>query len=69
MITEEFYVTLLSDSCMTAFRNNKQSNFAVKQDHQTQISVDEWEVSLEEIITPIKTRTISERKHIFIFLN
>ena len=31
---KDFYVTLLCDSCMNTFRNNKQSNFTVKLDHQ-----------------------------------
>ena len=62
---KDFYVTLLSDSCMNTFRNNKQSNFTVKLDHQIQISEDEWEVSLAEIITPVETLTISEGNNFF----
>ena len=63
---KDFYVTLLSDSCMNTFRNNKQSNFTVKLEIQIQILEDEWEVSLAEIITPVETLTISG--NIFFFL-
>ena len=65
MTIKDFYVILLSDSCMNTFRNNKQSNFTVKLDHQIQISKDEWEVSLAEIITPVETLTISEGNNFF----
>ena len=62
---KDFYVTLLSDSYMNTFRNNKQSNFTVKLDHQIQISKVEWEVSLAEIITPVETLTILEGNNFF----
>ena len=62
---KDFNVTLLSDSCMNTFRNNKQSNLTVKLDHQIQIREDEWEVSLAEIITPVETLTISEGNTFF----
>ena len=63
---EGLYVTLLlSDICMNTFRNNQQSNFTIKLDHQIQISEDEWEVSLAEIITPVETLTISKGNNFF----
>ena len=62
---KDLFVTLLSGNCMNTFRNNKQSKFAVKLDHQIQIIEDEWEVSLAEIITPIETLTFSEGNNFF----
>ena len=50
---------------MNPYRNNKQSNFTVKLGYQIQISEDEWEVSLAEIITPIEVLNISEGNNFF----
>ena len=62
---ENFYVTFPSDSCMNRFRSNKESNFTVKLDHRIQISEEECEVYLAEIITPTETLTISEGNDFF----
>ena len=49
---EEFYLTLLSDSSLNMFPDNKQSEFTVRLDHPIYIEGERWEVALVEIATP-----------------
>ena len=53
---KDFYLTLLSDSCLDTFPKNKQSSFTVRLDHPIQIDKENWEVALAEIITPARTK-------------
>ena len=45
-IMKDFYLTLLSDSSVRVFPNNKQSNFTVKLDHPIHIEKENWQVAL-----------------------
>ena len=49
---KDFYLTLLSDSSVRVFPNNKQSNFTVKLDHPIHIEKENWEIALVELTTP-----------------
>lgn len=62
---KDFYLTLLSDSCLETFPNNKQSNFTVRLNHPIQIDKQNWEVALAEIITPAELLNISENNNYF----
>ena len=57
---KDFYLTLLSDSCLDTFPKNKQSSFTVRLDHPIQIDKENWEVALAEIITPAEILNISD---------
>lgn len=65
LTVKDFYLTLLSDSSVSRFENNKQANFTVKLEHSIHITEDEWEVCLTEIITPIQSLNISEGNKFF----
>ena len=58
-------MTLLSDSSMNMFPNNKQSEFTVKLDHPVLIEEDSWEVALVEISTPSEVLNITEENNFF----
>ena len=62
---EDFYLTLLSDSCLGTFPKNKQSSFTVRLDHPIQIDKENWEVALAEIITPAEILNISDSNNFF----
>ena len=62
---KDFYLTLLSDSCLNTFPSNKQSNFTVRLDHPIQIDKENWEVALAEIITPAEILNISDANNFF----
>ena len=64
---KDFYLTLLSDSCLDTFPKNKQSSFTVRLDHPIQIDKENWEVALAEIITPAEILNISDSNN-FVFL-
>lgn len=61
----DFYITLLSASCLSTFRNNRQCKFTVKLEYPMQISEDDWEVCMTGIMKPIKILTISEGNYCF----
>ena len=63
---KDFYLTLLSDSCLNTFPSNKQSNFTVRLDHPIQIDKENWEVALAEIITPAEILNISDANNFFL---
>ena len=62
---KDFYLTLLSDSCLDTFSKNKQSSFTVRLDHPIQIDKENWEVALAEIITPAEILNISDSNNFF----
>ena len=62
---KDFYLTLLSDSCLDTFPKNKQSNFTVRLDHPIIIDKENWEVALAEIITPAEILNISDSNNFF----
>ena len=63
---KDFYLTLLSDSCLDTFpKKNKQSSFTVRLDHPIQIDKENWEVALAEIITPAEILNISDSNNFF----
>ena len=62
---KDFYLTLLSDSCLDTFPKNKQSSFTVRLDHPIQIDKENWEVALAEIITPAEILNISDSNNFF----
>ena len=53
-------MTLPSDSSMTMFHSNIQSDFTVKLDHPIEIDEESWEVALAEIVTPSEVLNITE---------
>ena len=62
---KEFYLTLLSDSSLNTFVDNKQSSFTVRLDHPIQIDKDNWEVGLVEIITPSEVKNVTDENNFF----
>ena len=62
---KEFYLTLLSDSSLNTFANNRQSSFTVRLDHPIQIDKDNWEVGLVEIITPSEVKNVTDENNFF----
>ena len=62
---KEFYLTLLSDSSLNTFANNKQSSFTVRLDHPIQIDKDNWEVGLFKIITPSEVKNVTDKNNFF----
>ena len=44
MKMKDFYFTLLSDSSLNMFPDNKQSKFTVRLDHPIHIEEERWEV-------------------------
>ena len=62
---KDFYMTLLSDSSMNMFPNNKQSECTVKLDHPILIEEESWEVALVEISTPSEVLNITEENNFF----
>ena len=52
MKMKDFYLTLLSDSSLNMFPDNKQSEFTVRLDHPIPIEDERWKVALVEIATP-----------------
>ena len=41
---KDFYLTLLSDSCLDTFPKDKQSSFTVRLEHPIQIDKENWEL-------------------------
>ena len=64
---EDFYPTLLSDSSLNMFPDNKQSEFTVRLDHPIHIGKERWEVALVEIATPSEILHITEENNFFFF--
>ena len=64
---KELYLTLLSDSSLNMFADNKQSEFTVRLDHQIHIEEKRWEVALVEIATPSEVLNITEENNFFLF--
>ena len=62
---KDFYLTLLSDSCLDTFPKTKQSSFTVHLDHPIQIDKGNWEVALAELITPAEVLNISDSNNCF----
>ena len=62
---KDFYLTLLSDSSLHMYPDNKQNLFTVKLDHPIQIEKELWEVALVETITPLQILNISEENNYF----
>ena len=62
---KDFYLTLLSDSSLHMYPDNKQNSFTVKLDHPIQIEKELWEVALVEMITPSQILNISEENNYF----
>ena len=62
---KDFYFTLLSDSSLHMYLDNKQNSFTVKLDHPIQIEKELWEVALVEMITPSQILNISEENNYF----
>ena len=65
MKMKDFYLTLLSDSSLNMFPDNKQSEFTIRLDHPIHIEDDRWEVALDEIATPSEVLNISEENNVF----
>ena len=61
-----FYLTLLSDSSLNMFPNNKQSEFTVRLDHPIHIEEERWEVALGESTTPSEVLNITEENNFFL---
>ena len=62
MKMKDFYLTLLSDSSLNMFADNKQSEFTVRLDHPIHIEEERWKVALVKfqhhqkfLISPKKT--------------
>ena len=62
---KDFYLTLLSDSSLNMFPDNKQSEFTVRLDHPIHIEDERWEVALVEIATPSEVLSITEQNNFF----
>lgn len=62
---KDFYLTLLSDSCIGQFPSNTQSEFTVKLSHSIQLESDGWEVALVECSTPTQIHNITEENNFF----
>ena len=62
---KDFYLTLLSDSSLHMYPDNKQNSFTVKLNHPIQIEKELWEVALVEMITPLQILNISEENNYF----
>lgn len=62
---KDFYVTLLSDSSLDIFPNNKQNSFTVKLDYPIQIDKENWEVAMVEMITPSEVLNITDENNLF----
>ena len=60
-----FYLTLLSDSSLSIYPKNQQSDFTVKLDRAIQIDKDQWEVGLVELITPTEVKNITKKNNFF----
>ena len=58
-------MTLLNDSSVNMFPNNKQSEFTVKLDHPIRIEEKSWEVALVEISTPSEVLNITKENNFF----
>ena len=65
MKMKDFYLTLLSDSSLSMFPDNKQSEFTVRLDHPIHIEEERWEVALVEIATPSEVLNITEEDNFF----
>ena len=63
--TNDFHMTLLSDSSMNMFPANKQSEFTVKLDNPIEIVEESWEVALVEIATLAEVLNITEENNFF----
>ena len=68
MKVKDFYLTLLSDSSLNIFPDNKQSEFTVRLDHPIHIEEERWEVALVEIATPSEVLIITEENNHFFFI-
>ena len=64
---KDFYLTLLSDSSLHIYPDNKQNSFTVKLDHPIQIEKELREVALVKKITPSQILNISEENNYFFF--
>ena len=62
---KDFYLTILSDSSLHMYPDNKQNSFTVKLDHPIQIEKELWEVALLEMITHSQILNISEENNYF----
>ena len=65
MKMKDFYLTLLSDSSLNMFADNKQSEFTARLDHPIHIEEESWEVALIEISTPSEVLHITEENKFF----
>ena len=65
MKMKDFYLTLLSDSSLNMFADNKQSEFTVRLDRPIHIEEERWEVALVEISTPSEVLNITEENNFF----
>ena len=65
MKMKDFYLTLLSDSSLNIFPDNKQSEFTVRLDHPIHIEEERWEVALVELATPSEVLNITEENSSF----
>ena len=68
MKMKDFYLTLLSDSSLNIFADNKQSEFTVRLDHLIHIKEERWEVALVEISTPSEVLNITEENNFFFLI-
>ena len=59
-------MTLPSDSLL--FKNNKQGSFRNKLPEPIQLSKEEWEVALAEIVIPSEVHNVSNEEGTFIFV-
>ena len=62
---KDFYLTLLSDSSLNTFVNNKQRSFTVRLDHPNQVNKVNREVGLIEIIAPSEVTNITDENNFF----
>ena len=60
-----FYHTLLKDSSLNMFPDNKQSGFTVRLDHPIHIEDERWKVALVEIATQSEILNITEENNFF----
>ena len=67
MEMKDFYLTLLSDSSLSMFPGNKQSEFTVRLDHPIHIEEERWEVALVEIATSSEVLNITKENNFFFF--
>ena len=65
MKIKDFYLTLLSDSSLNMFPDNKQSEFTVRLAHPIHIEEERWEVTLVETATPSEVLNITEENNSF----